>query len=150
MNLTNWKPQDLEDGSGVKLAKFTQETGYHRVPVVKFGNTRYALLDTDPPHPGHNRAEVINLTERDNGQFPTVISHGQQVMHTEGFAWVRIDEAISLLTVYTKTGELHEYFDPFTAVLSYRITPPTMDDVRAVVDELDDDLQQGWSSYRPM
>jgi len=147
-NLKDWNVKQLEDAdaSGVTLARFQKETGFQRVPVVTFWQMRYAILWHDVIHPGDNRAEVINLTEFDrDSAFVAVVSHGQQKIHTEGYAWVFYpDEGdMGLLTLYN--GALHDCA-VHTAVLSYRIMPPTWEAVQAVAEELVDDAP-GWRLF---
>lgn len=121
-----------------------RKDGWTSVPVVTFGNLQYAILWHDTPHPGHNTAEVINITEFNHeSPFKIPICTHQQKTHTDGTTWViYVDEGMGVLTVYTETGALHMITHPYTAVLSYRISTPTPDDIRAIASQLDTDLQE--------
>lgn len=132
------------DVSGMRDARKLQRGGWESVPVVTFGEIQYAILSHDTPHEGHNTAEVVNITEFNEGSaFRIAVTTEQRKRHTDGAAWMfYADEGIGILTVYVKTGELHEFPHPYTAVLSYRITPPTADDIEVVTHQLDDELQE--------
>jgi hypothetical protein len=129
------------DYSGTEDTRRLRKAGWEQVPVVRFGDVDYAILWSDAPHPGHNTAEVINVSDSESSDFPIVVSTAQRRKHTEGWAWVAyFDEGMSVLTEYN--GELYDYVKPLTAVLSYRIEPPSKDDIREVEDMLDYELQE--------
>jgi hypothetical protein len=132
------------DHSGTGASKRLRSQGWHSVPVVDFDGTLYAILWHDIPHPGRNTAEVINVSEFNRGDhFRVAVTTADQKKHTQGQAWVLYaDEGMSILTVHMPTSDLHEYTNPYTAVLSYRIHPPTRDDVAQVADQLDEELQE--------
>ena len=125
----------LNDHSGTRAKSELHKLGYEVIPIEKFGDTEYAFLHYRAPRPGPNTAEVINITQFDSGSKFTIFRGGP-------YAYIcYFDEGgMSILTVHN--GELYEYDNPFTAVLAFRVEPPTRDDIRAVADMLDDELQQ--------
>lgn len=140
------------DHSNTQDSRRLRRRGWTQVPVVDFDGTLYAILWHDTPHPGHNTAEVINVSEfgRRGSRFRIAVTVAGRKNHTEGWAWVRIGEGLSILTLYQDDRDnesLYEYAGPATAVLSYRIEPPKREDIDAVEDTLDEELQEGGLSW---
>ena len=128
------------DHSGTEDTHRLRKLGWVSVPVVDFGGTLYAIIGADTPHPGHNTAEVINVSEYNKTLSQIAVTTAQRKNHTEGWAWIMIGEGLSVLA--THDDSLVEYSNPLTAVLSYRIAPPSKGDVRKVADMLDEELQE--------
>ena len=129
------------DPSGTQNTRILRRLGWRAIPVVDWDGTLYAILSPDVPHPGHNTAEVINVSEfnRDS-EFHIIITKSQRRKETVGQAWIFEDERLSILTDYH--GQISNYSYPQIAVLSYRIVAPTADDVNDVMDQLDTELQE--------
>lgn len=122
-----------------------RKAGWTAVPAVEFDGVVYAILYGDVPHPGRNTQEVINVTEFNRGgesAFQILVSKARRSSHTAGNVWIKECEfGIAVLTVYNGV-ELEEYIDPFTAVLTYEITPPKPASIRKTARELDEQLQE--------
>jgi hypothetical protein len=131
------------DPSGTRGKHQLHKLGYQRCPIVKFGQREYLFTHYQFPRPGRNTAEVIDVTEFDRDShfciFRTTLDPECQAY---GYL-ISEDEGQAVLTVYDKKpDELHDYVNPISAVLSYRIEPPTRDDLEHVADELDEQLQE--------
>ena len=137
------------DHSG-HLAFELHKAGYERRPVVQWGDHLYVMLITHFPRPGHNTAEVIDVTGFDAirpvaGEppyFKILVSTAQRHQGSVGWAWVKFgDEGFSILTTIPD-GSTYDYTSPTTAVLSWQVVPPTAADVRAVADDLERQLDE--------
>lgn len=148
--------RDLSGGGDrLKLRKL----GYEPKPVVTFGDNQYILLFYGPPVPGHNTAEVIDIT-RFNGlahedgsktNFRIPVTTSDRRRGADGVAYVHFaDEGMSVVAVYEGGDEpvLYDYTNPSTAVLSYRVAPPTREDARQVERQLRDELENSEISPR--
>jgi hypothetical protein len=139
----SFTPEMLNDDHSGTFLKELRKAGYHPFPIRKWGDWEYIFLGTSVPVPGRNRAEVINLTEFNALVTDRDIQEGRsqgyfQVATSSGGAWafLAIDDGISLLTA-TPDDKFYDYSKPRTAVLTYRIEPPTGDDIRQTQDEMD-------------
>lgn len=133
------------DHSGTEDSHRLRKLGWTQIPVVDFDGTLYAILGSDVLHPGRNTAEVINISQFNDARFKAVVTEAQRKSHAKGWAWVMIGEGLALLAVYQ--GHLTEILNPFTAVLTYRVSPPTQRDLSETAEMLDEELQEhglGW------
>lgn len=134
-------PEELrEDLSNTQARHKMQQAGWSLHQIVKFGNTEYILMSQEWLHPGRMTVDVINVTDFDN-EFSRVFRLKKQPWATQEWAYLRYaEEGIGLLTV--SDGKLHEYPNPFTAVLTVQVMPPTQEMIEETADMLDEELQE--------
>jgi len=129
------------DWSGMGERKALEKAGWKALPVVRFGDNDYVILHSQPPHPGHNTAEVINVSELNDEHFGVVITKTGSQRHTLGNAWVMyLDEGGTLILVAHLPRNDVSPLQVRTAVLSYRVVEPTPADVRDVQNILNEEL----------
>lgn len=121
--------------------KIAQKTGFDPMPVVKFGDEKYVILRSDLVHPGHNTAEVINITAESTGGFEILVTPTDK-KHSVGNAWISYGEegGVFALAIFTEKNTVTD-IRVRTAVLSYRLVPPTAEDGAAVRRMLDEEIE---------
>jgi DNA-binding XRE family transcriptional regulator len=119
-----------------------RKEGFTPLPVIKFGDFEYVILRPELVHPGHNTAEVVNVTEFNRSEhFRLLVTEPNRLRHSIGNAWIAYGEegGVFALAIYTPKNTITD-MEVSTAVLSYRIVEPTRDDMRAVREMLDEEL----------
>ncbi len=126
----------LKNSHSGQYLRELSKAGYEPKPVVDWAGTEYVMLSVPTPKPGRQTVDVLNVTEfNSTGSFRIAVDG-------RGCAFVAYeDEGWSILTV--RKGELHDFPNPVTAVLTYQIVAPTREQIAQTADEMDDQLQDG-------
>ena len=121
-----------------------RKEGFDPHPVVRFGDQDYIILFPELIHPGHNTAEVVNVTEFDrrSKNFRVLVTEPYSKKHSVGDAWVSYGDegGVFVLCIYTPQGTITD-MEVRTAVLSYRIVEPTHDDLNEVRQMLEQEIE---------
>lgn len=121
--------------------KIAQKAGFDPMPVVKFGEYEYVILHSELVHPGHNTAEVINIAAESTDSFKILVTTTDK-KHSVGNAWISYGEegGVFALAIFTERNTVTD-IRVRTAVLSYRLVPPTVEDAIAVQRMFDEEIE---------
>ncbi len=129
------------DVSNTGVRSDLRQAGWKRRPIIRFGEHEYIPLHHIYPRPGPMCIDVINVTQFDhNSKFPVFRLRPYPWAENQDAYVIFTDDGIGVLTVYH--AKLTEWPQPTMAVLTFRIEPPTPEDIGITQQELDNQLQE--------
>lgn len=132
----------ISDASNTYARATLFRKGWELRPVVQFGAHEYIILHPLYPRPGQNRIDVVDVTDfDDNDQGLSIFRLHEPWSEDRPEAFVKFTEHGTAVLIAHPSGDLSDYINPSTAVLPFRVVPPTRQDMIETQDDLDRELE---------